>query len=132
ELHAAAVAERAKAEDYFAVVFGAGAQGRDLAPRVAAKLGVPLAADATGLEMDGGELVITRPVYAGRAFAKVTLDAQPRLVSVRPNTFRPQESPAAGSVEKIPASSVEPRVKVRETRAAAGAQLAVAGAPAVG
>ena len=131
DVHAATVAERAQAEDYFAIVFAAGAQGRDLAPRVAAKLDVPLAADATGLEVDGGELVITRPVYAGRAFAKVTLDAQPRLVSIRPNTFRPKEAPAAGSVEKIAASSVVPRVKVRETRAAAGTKLDVADAPIV-
>ena len=61
-----------------------------------AGIDVPLAADATGLVVEGGELIITRPVYAGRAFAKVVITASPRLVSIRPNTFRPQESAAAG------------------------------------
>jgi electron transfer flavoprotein alpha subunit len=133
EAFAATVAQQAKAGGYFAVLFGAGSQGRDLAPRVAAKLDVPLAADATALDVDGGELVITRPVYAGRAFAKVTLSGEPRIVSVRPNTFRPQESAAAGTVEKIQtgADASSARVKVREVKAASGGKLDVGEAPIV-
>jgi electron transfer flavoprotein alpha subunit len=131
DVFAATVAERVQAGDYFAVLFAAGAQGRDLAPRVAAKLDLPLAADATDLVIEAGELVITRPVYAGRAFARVVLNAQPRLVSVRPNTFRPREAPAAGTVENVNVSAVQPRVKVRETKAAGSARLDVADAPIV-
>jgi electron transfer flavoprotein alpha subunit len=131
DVFAATVAERVRAGDYFAVLFAAGAQGRDLAPRVAAKLDVPLAADATGLSVEDGELIITRPVYAGRAFAKVVLKAQPRLVSVRPNTFRPQEAQGAGAVENVSVSQTQPRVRVRETKAAEGARLDVADAPIV-
>jgi electron transfer flavoprotein alpha subunit len=131
DVFAATVAERVKAGDYFAVLFAASAQGRDLAPRVAAKLDVPLAADATALNVEDGELIITRPVYAGRAFAKVVLNAQPRLVSVRPNTFRPQEAQGAGTVENVSISQMQPRLKVRETKAAEGAKLDVADAPIV-
>src|SRR5262245_50896123 len=47
EATAALVADRVKQGGYRAVVFSASAQGRDLAPRVAASLGVPLAADVT-------------------------------------------------------------------------------------
>ena len=54
---AQAIAERAKAGGYGAVVFAAGAQGKDLAPRVAAKLGVPLAADVTEVAIEGGALI---------------------------------------------------------------------------
>jgi electron transfer flavoprotein alpha subunit len=127
----ATIAERAKAGDYFAVVFGASSQGRDLAPRVAAKLDAPLAGDATSLEIDAGELVITRPVYAGRAFAKVVLKGAPRIVSVRPNTFRPKDAVAAGTVESIPLSSAPARVKVREVKAASGKGLDVGEAPII-
>jgi electron transfer flavoprotein alpha subunit len=133
DVFAATVAEQVKQDGYYAVVFGATAQGRDLAPRVAARLDLPLAGDATGLSVDGGELVITRPVYAGRAFAKVVINAEPRLVSVRPNTFRPKEATAAGAVEKVAASgdaSASP-VKVREVKAASGGRLDVAEAPVV-
>jgi electron transfer flavoprotein alpha subunit len=131
EVFAATVAAQAK--DCWAVVFGASSQGRDLAPRVAAKLDVPLASDATALAVEGEELLITRPVYAGRAFVQVVLKGEPRVVSVRPNTFRPQESQAAGDVENIalggdPASS---RVRVREVKAASGGRLDVGEAPIV-
>ena len=131
DVFAATVAERVKAGDYFAVLFAASGQGRDLAPRAAAKLDVPLAADATALSVEDGELIVTRPVYAGRAFAKVVLKAQPRLVSVRPNTFRPQEAQGGGTVENVSISQTQPRLKVRETKAAEGAKLDVADAPIV-
>ena len=41
--------------------------GKDLAPRVAARLGVGLASDCTALAVEGGKLVATRPVFAGKA-----------------------------------------------------------------
>lgn len=125
------IADVAKKGDYVAIVFGASSIGKDLAPRVAAKLDVPLAADAIGVEFDGGKLTVKRPVYAGRALATVTLDAKPGMVSIRPNVFRPQERPAAGAVERVAVPSVEQRVKVREVRAAAGAKLDVGEAPIV-
>jgi electron transfer flavoprotein alpha subunit len=127
------VAAAAAAEDIFAVVFAASAQGKDLAPRVAAKLDVPLATDVTGLEIENGELVLTRPVYAGRAFATLTLEARPRVISVRPNVFRAGERAAAGEV-RVLAPVGEPGewpVRVREVRAAGGAQLDVGEAPIV-
>ena len=120
-----------KSNDYFAVIFAASAQGKDLAPRVAAKLDLPLAVDAIALDVDGNELVVTRPVYGGRAIAKVTLQGQPRLVSIRPNVFRPQERPAAGTVETVAAPSVDTRVVVRELKAAGGAKVDVGEAPVV-
>jgi electron transfer flavoprotein alpha subunit len=133
DVYAATVADYVRDGGYFAVLFGASAQGRDLAPRVAAKLDVPLAGDATGLDVDGGELVITRPVYAGRAFAKVVITAEPRLVSIRPNTFRPREAAAGGAVETVKASggATNAKVRVREVKAASGDMLDVAEAPVV-
>jgi electron transfer flavoprotein alpha subunit len=131
EIAAQLVHDVVKAGDYFAVVFGATALGKDLAPRVAAKLDVPLASDAIALDVEGGELVVTRPVYSGRAIARVTLQGQPRLVSIRPNVFRPQDRPAAGAAESVAVPSVEQRVKVREVKAAAGAKVDVAEAAVV-
>jgi len=125
------IADVAKKGDYVAIVFGASSIGKDLAPRVAAKVDVPLAADAIGVAFDGGKLTVKRPVYAGRALATVTLDATPGMVSIRPNVFRPQERPAAGAVEQVAVPSVEQRVKVREVRAAAGAKVDVGEAPIV-
>ncbi len=121
EVAAATIAAQAR-DDTFAVVFAASAQGRDLAPRVAAKLDVPLAADVTAIDVDGGEVVVTRPVYSGRAFAKVAFSGGPRLVSIRPNVFRAGENAKAGTTETI-ALGLDPaqaRVRVREMKAASG------------
>src|SRR5690606_14404771 len=99
--YAQAVAAAAKDGGYFAVLFPASALGKDLAPRVAAKLDAPLATEATALAIEDGDLVVTRPVYAGKAFARVALDGEPRLVSLRPNVFQPAESPRDGTVEQL-------------------------------
>jgi len=130
--HAVAlVAEQLKNGDYFAVVFPASSMGKDLAPRVAARLNLPLATDVTAVDVDGGELVITRPVYAGRLLAKITLNAATRLLSIRPNVFRAEERAAAGTVEKVSVPSVEQKVRVRELQAARDAKLDVGEAPIV-
>lgn len=99
EGYAPIVAERIRAGAYHAVVFPASTLGKDLAPRVAALLDVPLATDVTGLGVEGGKVVITRPVYSGKAFATVEIDATPTLVSVRPNVFQAVQRPADGAVE---------------------------------
>jgi electron transfer flavoprotein alpha subunit len=84
--------------DVFAVIFAASATGKDLAPRVAARLDLPLASDATALEIRDGDLVVTRPMLAGRVFARVAIDGAPRLVSIRPNAFTVRERAAPGTL----------------------------------
>jgi electron transfer flavoprotein alpha subunit len=128
---AQAIAERAKAGGYGAVVFGASAMGKDLAPRVAAKLGVALAADVTDVAVDGGAVIAIRPVYAGKALLKVKIADRPAVVSLRPNVFTPVERPKAGAAETVAVSTPAGRVTVREIKAAEAGSLDVAEAPIV-
>ena len=112
---------------YEAVVFHATTLGKDLAPRVAALLDVPLATDVTGLDVEGGKLQITRPIYSGKAFAHVEIDATPKLVSIRANVFQAVERPAAGVVSTF-TPDVDPttwRVRVLERKSAAEGALDV-------
>ncbi len=78
-----------------AVFFSATALGRDLAPRLAARLGVGLASDCTGIAVKEGRLEFTRPVFAGKALLSLALRTSPALATLRPNVF-PLE-PAAGA-----------------------------------
>ena len=128
---AQAVAERAKAGGFDAVVFAASATGKDLAPRVAAKLGAALAADATDVAVEGGKVVVTRPIYAGKALLKVKLTTQPAVVSLRPNVFTPVERPKAGAAQSVRVSAPAGRVVVKEIKAAEAGALDVAEAPIV-
>jgi electron transfer flavoprotein alpha subunit len=92
------VVEAIRGGDYGAVLFGATVQGRDLAPRVAALLDVPLATDVTAIDVNGAHLVVTRPVYAGKAVARLTMDATPVLASLRPNAFGASENGGEGTL----------------------------------
>jgi len=128
---AQAVAERAKAGGFGALVFAASETGKDLAPRVAAKLGVALAADATDVGVEGGRVVVTRPIYAGKALLKVKLTTQPAVVSLRPNVFTPLQRPKAGAAQTVSVSAPAGRVVVKEIKAAEAGALDVAEAPIV-
>jgi electron transfer flavoprotein alpha subunit len=131
EGYARTIVERAQAGGYGAVVCAASAQGKDLAPRVAARLGCPLAADITDLGVDGGAVIVTRPVYAGKALLKVKVVAKPAVLSLRPNVFTPVERPKAGAVETSAVSGDGGRVLVKGIKAAAAGALDVAEAPIV-
>lgn len=128
DAYAPVVAERIRSGEYAAVVFPATTQGKDLAPRVAALLDVPLATDATQVDVVDGALRIVRPVYSGKAFAELTLEATPALVSIRPNVFQPEERSASGTVEAFEPSVDASGFKVRvvEQQTSSGDALDVA------
>jgi electron transfer flavoprotein alpha subunit len=119
------------AREYAAIVFAATATGRDLAPRVAARAGVGLATDVTEFAIDGGKVVVTRPVYAGKVLQKVRLDATPAIVSIRPNTVQPTESVKAGTAAAANVPGFSIRARVTGVKAPATAALDVAEAPVV-
>ncbi len=70
-------------------LFGATPHGRELAPRVAARLHLGLTADCTGLEInDNGELIQTRPAFGGNIMASIISPyTRPQMATVRPNVF---------------------------------------------
>ncbi|HVS32762.1 MAG TPA: electron transfer flavoprotein subunit alpha/FixB family protein, partial [Thermoanaerobaculia bacterium] len=71
--------------------------GRDLAPRLAARLGAGVASDVDRLEWVDGKLRARRPVYSGKAFATVDVTGSPAIATTRPNAFPPVESGSAAA-----------------------------------
>lgn len=98
---AAQFAAMAKELQPATILFGHTAMGKDLAPRLAQKLEAGLATDCTSVELDGGKLVFTRPVYAGKAFAKVVVEGAPVMGTIRANIFDVVEANKAGAVTKF-------------------------------
>lgn len=89
-------------EEPAAVLIGNTAVGKDLAPRLAQRLGVGLASDCTGMEYDAGSfLVFKRPIYAGKAFEYVSSAVRPVLATIRPNTFKAAEPDASRQAEVV-------------------------------
>jgi electron transfer flavoprotein alpha subunit len=111
-----------------AALFPATSLGRDLAPRVAARMGVEYLSEVTGLTVESGQVVATRPKYAGKLNARVNVAAKPAVLALRPNSFNPAENAKAGTVEPLAVSleGADFGVIVREIRAAAGEKMDVA------
>jgi electron transfer flavoprotein alpha subunit len=127
EGYADIVAARIRDGGYAAVVFSASGLGKDLAPRVAALLDVPLATDVTAVDVEGGAVTVTRPVFSGKAFATLAFDASPAIVSIRPNVFQAAERSAAGAVETFTpeVDSTSWRVRVVERKGASEGRVDV-------
>jgi len=84
--HASAVAERAKTNGADAVLMGATLNGRDLAARVAAKLGWAYAADCTDAAVKDGAFEAKRSMYAGKVRATLRVPT-PAVLSIRPGAW---------------------------------------------
>jgi len=121
--YTAAVAAAVAAVAPAAVVFPASAMGKDLAPRVAARLGVGLASDCTALAVEGGKLIATRPVFAGKAVQKLAFTRSPAIVSLRPKIFAAAPGGAGAAAVEPLAFTYDAganRAKVQEVAAASG------------
>jgi len=70
------------------VIYPATKIGRDLAPRVAATLEVGLTADCTGLSIQDGRLLQTRPAFGGNIMADIISVTRPQMATVRPNVMK--------------------------------------------
>ncbi|GFR36748.1 electron transfer flavoprotein subunit alpha [Insulibacter thermoxylanivorax] len=90
------------------ILMGHTAIGRDLAPRLAAKLDAGMASDITAVERDGDEIRLIRPIYAGKAFEHTVLTSTPWVITVRANNL-PQAAlqEAAGQVTELPYEAPE-------------------------
>ncbi len=76
------------------------ALGKDLAPRLAARLGAGLVSDCVALDMQAGRLVARRPMYAGKAYATVTWNSALQIATLRPNVFALSAPNAARTAEQ--------------------------------
>jgi electron transfer flavoprotein alpha subunit len=118
ELWAPALAELIQRESPRAVFGPVTSRQRELLARVAARLGVGLAADCVGLKMEGDRLIATRPVYAGKLLSKMAWAKSPWVATLRPNVFRPAEAQAGrtATVERPTVTPSAAQMKLVERR----------------
>jgi electron transfer flavoprotein alpha subunit len=133
EVATATAADRIKSGGYRAVIFSTSAQGRDLAPRVAARLGVSVVTDVLSFELEGDTVVVRHPINIGKVIATLAISGSPAVIAMRPNVIAPATNAKAGRVETAQ-PAVDPgstRVKVTDTRQGGGGKLDLAEAPVV-
>jgi electron transfer flavoprotein alpha subunit len=124
EATAAVVADQLR-NGYRMGVFSASAQGRDLAPRVAALSEVPVLTDVTTVSIEGADVVVRHPIDTGKVIATLVLTATPAVVALRPGAVAPVAAPRVAKVESRapvgdPSTS---RVVTVEVKTGSGAAL---------
>ena len=129
---AATLAERAKA-GYRAVLLPFSAQGRDLGPRVAAKLDAPIASDVIELVSAGETITVKHPGYANKVIITLALTGSTVVLSVRPSAFTPKENARTARTESLkPAADPgAERVVVKEIIEGAKGKLDLGEAPVI-
>ncbi|WP_419939772.1 electron transfer flavoprotein subunit alpha/FixB family protein [Candidatus Palauibacter sp.] len=111
DIAAAAIARLVEAGDYNAVIFAATAQGRDIAPRVGARLGRSVASEVIECRREDGAIVVRRPMYAGKAIATLRFTPGPAVMTIRANVFAPVEESAAGEISSLDLPSLDGRAR---------------------
>ncbi len=93
------------------------AEGRELAPRLAFRLGVGLAQDCLEVSVDESSktLLANRPVYGGNAIAVVSCEHTPQIAAIRPKAYEPTEpdSSRQGQVVSFPVELDASQVRTR-------------------
>ncbi len=135
EVFAATAAAHLQAGGFRIGFFSASAEGRDLAPRVAATLERSLASDVTGFELSGDAVLARHPTYIGKAIATLRLTGRPALLSLRPGAIAPVEQPPPRTPRvETAAPAMDPasaRVVVTGTAARGAAKLDLGEAPVI-
>ncbi len=109
---ASTIAARAKSGSYRAVVLGFSAQGRDLGPRLAAKLDAPIASDVTEITANGDTLVVKHPGYANKVIMTLAVKAPLAIVSVRPSAITATQAARSAKSEAMQPASEPSASKV--------------------
>jgi electron transfer flavoprotein alpha subunit len=122
EAVAATLAARAKSASYRAIVLGFTAQGRDLGPRLAARLDAPIGSDIIDVEFSADALIVKHPAYANKVVATLAIAGSPAILSVRPSAFTATEAARTARVETIQPATDPSASRVKVTQVVEGAK----------
>jgi electron transfer flavoprotein alpha subunit len=100
EMFAATLSASAASQKPDLLLFPTTSRTRELAAMVAMDLNTGVMVDVTALEAKGDEIIITRPVYAGKIFTKETCSARPYIITLRGRAF-PKPNPEAGKTGTV-------------------------------
>ena len=99
--YAAAAVAAAEMVKPAAILVPGTALGKDLTPRLSARLGAPAATDCVAVEADGGKITAVRPAYTGKVQMRVGFLSSPAVICLRPNVFMPEPENKSRSAETV-------------------------------
>ena len=125
DVYADELAQIVNASGATVVLIGSTKRGKDLAGRLAQKLGCGAVMDAIGLARQDGKIAAQRYALGGNTIAMEVVTTERQVIAVMPKTFEAIKQPAAGETVRVELQMREPRVKIveRRTKAAATANI---------
>ena len=123
--YAKVLAEIVKKQEADVLMLGATATGKDLAARVSAILDAPAATDCVKVELDGEQLKLVRPMYAGKVRANIKLNGAVKIITVRPNVYSAAENPVQATVQEESIAVNEVKTILKEIVSGAKGKLDV-------
>jgi electron transfer flavoprotein alpha subunit len=96
------------------IITGHTANMKDVTPRIASRFGLGLITDCTQVDFDGDGLTYVRPIYSGKAFEKKRFTSGSMFVTIRPNNFKAEPSPATPEVIPCETETVELQTVIRD------------------
>lgn len=119
------LAELIQQENASIVIMGATLMGKDLAPRIAARLDAALATDCISVEAENNDLKIIRPMYAGKVRATIRLKSQIKILTIRPNIYLAEKDAVTANVSEENRDPGEIKTRVTEVKAGSKEKLDV-------
>lgn len=114
QVYAAVIADAAKQVGADVVVFAHSSSGKSLAGRVAIRLEAGMVSAAVSVP-EAGSFQVKKGVFSGKGFAYYEITTANKVLTIAPNTFRPEATGSAVSVETLNVTVPQSRVKVKET-----------------
>ena len=111
-----AIMQVLEAEKPEGFILGHTSIGKDISPRIAARLKAGLISDVVSLEGNGDEFVFTRPIYSGKAFEKKVIKDGMIFATIRPNNIDSLEKDESrtGEVSSVNVEIKDLRTIVKE------------------
>ncbi len=104
---AKAVSEFAKQNGFTVILFSGTAFGKAVSPAVSILTDSALVPDITKINVDGGNISVIKPVYAGKAFAEIKVNTPNLVLSLRPNVFKAEKTDSDNAtIKKIDITSL--------------------------
>jgi len=105
DAYSVVIADQVKAVDPAILLLGASVEGKDLASRLSGKLDAGMAQDCTEFIIEDGSLVAIKPIYAGKAYARISFEnSLPQMATARPNVMSITEPDSSKSAEVVDAA----------------------------
>lgn len=128
DVYADALAQIANASDATIVLIGSTKRGKELAGRLAQKLGCGAVTDAIGLATQDGKIAVQRYALGGNTIATDVITSERQVIAVMPRTFETSKQPVTGETVRVELKLREPRVKIVERKAKPAATANIEGA----